>query len=185
MKGNKKVLALALLLLLVVASFGTYAIYKTVATSDSASVTAANWVIKVNNTDVVTSTHTFALGDINWGTQTHVATGKIAPGSTGTVDLVLDATGTEVSLDYEVAIGNVTVDGSAVPAGTITVTSGGNATATGSILVNAADKTATVPLTIAWAGTTGDTDSKNDTDLGLRGKTIELEVTVTATQKLS
>ena len=185
MKGNKKILAVALLLLLVAVSFGTYAIYKTVANSDSATVSAAAWEIKVNNTDVVTSTHTFTLGQINWGTQTHVAEGKIAPGSTGTVDLVLDASNTEVSLDYTVSIGQVTVGGSAVPNGTITVTSGGNSSASGTILLSNSNKVVTVPLTIAWAGAADDGDSKNATDVGLEGEEISITVTVTATQKLS
>lgn len=187
MKGNKKILALALLLLLVFVSFGTYAIYKTTATSDSASVSAAAWVITVNDTNVVTGTHTFELGTINWGSQTHVATGKIAPGSSGTVDLILDATGTEVSLDYLVQIGSVTLHtgGTAVPAGTITVTSGGNSSASGTILVDAATKQVTIPLTVTWAGATTDGDEKNATDVGLAGQTIDIEVTVTTTQKLS
>lgn len=183
MKGNKKVLAVALLLLLVAVSFGTYAIYKTVATSSS-TVEAAAWSIEVNDTGVVTGEHTFSFGTINWTCPTgHVASGVIAPGCTGTVDLEIDATGTEVSLDYLVTIGSVTVNNAAVPNGTITVSSSGSLS--GSILLSDETKTRTIPLTITWAGNANDGDEKNAADVGLQDSTITLGLTVTATQKLS
>lgn len=182
MKGNKKILVLAILLLLVVASFGTYAIYQSAASSSSTVSTAA-WVVQVNSTNIVTSsTHTFDLGTINWSSSDHVTTGKIAPGSTGTVNLVIDATGSEVSLDYAVALGDVTVNNAAVPSGTISVST--NSSLTGSILLSAGSKTVTIPLTITWLGDANDGDDKNANDVGLAGSTITLGVTVTATQHL-
>ena len=48
MKGNKKILAIALLLLFVAVSFGTYAIYKSSATGTK-SVNAAAWVVSVQS----------------------------------------------------------------------------------------------------------------------------------------
>lgn len=182
MKGNKKILVLAILLLLVVASFGTYAIYQSSA-SGSGTASAAAWVVQVNNSNIVTSsTHTFDLGSINWSSSDHVATGKIAPGSTGTVNLVIDATGSEVSLDYSVALGDVTVNDAAVPSGTISVST--SSSLTGSILLSASSKTVTIPLTITWLGAANDTETKNSNDVGLAGSTITLGVTVTATQHL-
>ena len=183
MKGNKLVLAIAILLFLITITFGTYAIYKSSATG-TGTATAAAWVVEVNDTNIVTSsTHTFDLGTITWSSSNHVASGKIAPGSTGTVSLEIDATGTEVSLDYSVEVTEIAVNGTAVdmtnPPFTVTGTS------SGSILVSASNKVVTVPLTSAWAGATTDTETKNASDVDKAGKTITLTVEVTATQKLS
>lgn len=182
MKGDKKYLVIVLLLLLIAVTFGTYAIYKSSATG-STSVDAAAWVVKVNNTNIVTSsTHTFDLGTVTWASSDHVTSGKIAPGSTGTVTLTLDATGTDVSLDYAVSIKSVKVNNVEIQNVPISV-SGSNLT--GTILVSASNKEISIPLTLTWAGATTDTDEKNATDLTMQGKSITIEVEVAATQKLS
>ena len=48
MKGNKKILAIAVLLLLIAVSYTTYAIYKT-SVAGNAEVTAAKWEVAFKN----------------------------------------------------------------------------------------------------------------------------------------
>ena len=48
MKGNKKILVIAVLLLSIAVSYGTYAIYKTAITG-TGSVTAATWAVQFKN----------------------------------------------------------------------------------------------------------------------------------------
>ena len=185
MKGNKKVLALALLLLLVAVSFGTYAIYQTTGSS-STEVSSAAWVIEVNGDEITDETAEFDLSTITWNCPTsnneeHVEDEKIAPGCTGTTSIVIDASDAEVSVDYAVSIGSVTIDNVAVSG--ITVSS--SSSLTGSILLSANPRTATIPLTITWNGAADDGEQKNAADTGMAGETIQIEIEVDTHQKLS
>ena len=176
MKGNKKLLVVAVLLFLITISFTTYAIYKSSATG-TGSVNAAAWVVKVNNEDVVAN-NTFTLGSITWATPTVGQNGTIAPGDHGTVDVVIDASGSEVAVGYQVTIdttalnnNNFTValaSGSEPLSGTIGYASGAGA------------MTKTITLDITWTGV--DSASANATDINLAGTAISIPVTVTATQ---
>ena len=50
MKGNKKILVIAVLLLLIAVSYGTYAIYRESAEGE-ATINAAAWSVKIGNDD--------------------------------------------------------------------------------------------------------------------------------------
>ena len=179
MKGNRKLLALALLLLFVLVSFGTYAIYKSSA-SGSTTVQTANWVVTVNGSDAVTTdSFTFSASDINWSGVTHGKNGKIAPGDSGTLTILIDADGSEVDVDYVVAIGTVT--------GT---NSNSNFTVTGSDLTGTINYSATsgqmektVVLNVTW--TAQDETAQNAADVGIAGQTVSIPVTVTASQHIA
>ena len=106
MKDNKKLLVIAVLVLLITISFTTYAIYKSSATGTD-SVKAAAWVVKVNNTDIVEN-DTFTANDITWANTRIGKNDTIAPGDHGTVDVVIDATGSEVDVDYAISEANTT-----------------------------------------------------------------------------
>ncbi len=179
-KGNKRLLVLAALLLLIAVGTSTYAIYKSSA-EGTASASTANWVVKVNNADTV-ATNTFTLDQVNWGTNANVASGKIAPGSTGTVTITLDATGTEVALNYTATVGTIKEGNVALSTDRITASLDGNAEGT----IGLSDaKTKTITLTITWLGAADDDAEEVAADLALRAKNITIPVTVTATQKLS
>ena len=110
MKGNKKILVIAVLLLLIAVSYTTYAIYKT-SVAGNAEVSAAAWTVAFKNgqeTIEDSSTITFTGADC---TNTHVAEGKIAPGATCRKTISLDVTGTEVDVAYSATAGAVKVDG--------------------------------------------------------------------------
>ena len=160
MKGNKKVL--------VAVSFGTYAIYKSSATGNSA-VKAADWVITVNSDDIVAN-DTFTLGDVTWVTH-NGKNNTMAPGDTGTLAIVIDATAAEVDVTYS-------IDLSGVAAAPLAVTAHSGSSLTGNI---SAGSSVTVTLDVAWA--TADASGNNLADVGFEGDNLDIPVTVTVSQK--
>ncbi len=177
-KGNRKYLVVAVLLLLLAVTYSTYAIYKSSATG-TAEATAAAWVVKVNTTNIVTSdTYTFSASDIVWDTNENVASGKIAPGSTGTITLAIDTSGAEVAVDYLVQIGTVTVNSGENTNTNFAVTAADDE---GTIGVSSNGKTIT--LAVEW--TANDTTSDNTADMGMAGQDIEIPVTVTLKQHVA
>ena len=182
MKGNKKLLVIAVLLLLISVSFGTYAIYKT-SVEGNATVTAAKWDVKFKNgATELEKNYTVELTGADC-TNNHVAEGKIAPGATCTKEITLDASQSEVDVTYTATPGTVTAEkgGETVTTEganefTVTLTDGGN----GTIAYNAETKTATLTLTVTWAGTEGETVDPADTKLS--GATIKVPVTLVAKQ---
>ena len=177
MKGNKKILVIAVLLLLITVSFTTYAIYKSSATG-SGSVAAANWTIQVNNTDITTTANnTFTLGSITWATPGIGKNGKIAPGDHGTVTITIDADGSEVDVSYA-----VTIDTTALDNENFTVAAGSGSSLTGTIpySATAGEMEQTITLDIIWTGV--DNATANAADITLAGTDLTIPVTVTATQ---
>lgn len=70
----------------------------------------AGWNILINNVLVSTGTEkNVGLSDIVWSGE-HVAEGKAAPGSTGVMNVLLDPTGTEVAIRYDLEIIDKNVD---------------------------------------------------------------------------
>ena len=179
MKGNKKILVIAILLLLISVTFTTYAIYRS-STTGTGSVKAAAWSVKVNNTDISSANLNFNFNDITWTTHTG-KNNTIAPGDSGTITFTVDATGSEVDVLLESAIDTSSAN---LPDGfTAAVTSGTNGAQT--IAYNASSMTATVTITVTWTGTLADNETKDGTDLAAQGQSLSIPVTLTARQKLS
>ena len=182
MKGNKKILVAAILVLLIAVSFTTYAIYKTSVTGN-ANVTAATWDVKFKDGQTeLTNDYTVTLTEADC-TSNHVKPGKIAPGATCTKDITLDASSSEVDVTYTATAGTVT----ATKSGSSVATTNANAftaslsPASGTIAYNAETKTATLQLEVAWAGTE-DTTTTDPADTALSGATITVPVTLVAKQ---
>lgn len=175
MKGNKKILVVALLVLLIAVSFTTYAIYRT-NFSGTGSLKAAAWSVKLKKGQTELSQNfTFGYDDITWTTLTGYGD-TIAPGSSGTITYTVDASGSEVDVIISSAI-----DSSNLPTG-LTVTLAGNATQT--INYNDDSKTKDIVLNVAWAGAESDDTTKDGNDLSKQGQTLSIPVTVTAKQSL-
>ncbi len=177
MKGNKKILVIAALLLLIATSFTTYAIYKSSATGDS-SISTAAWVVEVNDSDIV-HTNTFTLDNITWATPRVGQNNKIAPGDHGTVQIVIDASGSEVGVSYDVEVdfsaledndGNTNFD--------VDIASGSDPLS--GTIAYGATMTKTITLDITW--TAVDNEDANQMDVDLAGQQFNLPVTVTVTQ---
>lgn len=179
MKGNKKLLVVAVLLLLLAVSYSTYAIYKSSATG-TGSVNAAAWVVKVGSDDITTS-NTFTLGTITWATPRVGQNNTIAPGDHGTVDVVIDASGSEVGVTYAITIDTTALDN---PNFTVTAATGSEPlTGTIAYASGAGNMTKTVTLDINWTGVDDSTtNGANAKDIALAGDPISIPVTVVVTQ---
>ena len=186
MKGNKKLLIVAVLLLLVAVSYTTYAIYKT-SVAGKAEVSTAVWNVKfTDGTNEITTTKNLALTCEN---NAHVKNGKIAPGATCTGTVTIDATGTEVDVAYTVQAGTPTATSGPLSGAendwTVNVTDNGN----GQISYEAGTQKATVTVSLAWddvddsvVATGATADVINDADTALNGTTITVPLTLTAKQ---
>jgi len=105
---RKKYLILLVLLVLIGALF-TYAMYRS-ETRASASFEVAKWNVnvKVNGVSANNNIINVSLMDREWKNDiSYVAEGKIAPGSYTTFDIEIDATGTEVPVEYQVLFDNL------------------------------------------------------------------------------
>lgn len=191
MKGNKKILVIAVLLLLIAVSYSTYAIYKTSVTAN-ANVTAATWsVVFKDGQDTIVDDYDLDFGATDCVNNSHVADGKIAPGATCTKTVQIDITGSEVDVAYTVTAdsnnitatkNNASVDTTDANEFTATVTGG-----SGTIAFDAASKTATITVQLAWGGVDDSTatpspDVINDADTALNGATITVPLTLVAKQ---
>ena len=175
MKGNKKILTLAVLVMLL-AVVGTFAIYRNSA-NGTGSVDAAAWQVEINGADIDTASFTFDYSDITWTTLTGY-NNTIAPGSTGQITIPVDATGSEVDVLITASLGQATL-----PNGmTVSLHSGSDSQTIG---YNASSMTANVVLDIAWSGSDSDTSTKDGTDLAVEGDTLSIPVTLTAKQSVT
>ena len=174
MKKNKKLLVIAVLLLLVTIGF-SYAIYRS-STTANGTVNTAAWSVKINGTDMDSANYTFGYSNIHWDANP----GKdntIAPGATGYIDIPVDASGSQVDVILTAALESTTLP------------DGMNATisqASQTIAYSATEgqMKANVRINITWTGTTGDSTDKDTTDKAANGSEISIPVTLTARQKV-
>ena len=175
MKGNKKVLVLAVLVLLLSVA-GTFAIYRNSA-AGTGTVEAAAWSVKVKGAGIENATFTFGYDDITWTTLTGY-NNTIAPGSTGVINIPVDATGSEVDVLVTAALGQATL-----PSGmTVSLATGSDSQ---TIAYSSSSMTTNVSLNIAWSGSDSDTSAKDGTDLAAKGTTLSIPVTLTAKQSVT
>lgn len=196
-KNTRKIFVLLLIAMVAVGTYfvaGTYARYASQVTGTS-EATVAKWEWKADNVSIdlsSTKTFTFSLFDTVKEVDTttaeeHVSSGVIAPGTGGTVTVVLANT-SEVDATYAVAFSVVdagvplefSADGSTWK--TAAQISQLNIAATDIAKVNG---TANITLKWRWAfGSSADvTDATNiaDTALGIAAQTTPVQPTVTAT----
>ena len=103
--GLTALIALLLIITTIASCIGIYAWAKYISSQNgSANAQVAKWNFNVN---LKKGQNTVVLGSepIDLATtMTHVADNRIAPGTSGTFDIEINTTGTEVDLQYEVAI---------------------------------------------------------------------------------
>ena len=193
----KKMVLVAIILITVVALIsGTYSRYTNTA-AGTATLDIAKWSVKINDTQMSEIASGALPVNLTYSDNEFVSANKIAPGRSATFTLVLDPTGSEVAIDYTVAIGAVTGltntgsafaltgatytvgDGTAQNA---TITSGAGAiTFTEDLADVVAGKTVTVVGTITWDNASNAADTAN----GLADPDPTVAVSVTAQQHIS
>lgn len=177
MKGNKKLLVVAILLLLIAVSYGTYAIYRESVTAE-ATIDAAAWSVTINGDSFDEADIDFDLSDLTCTTNPGKAPGTIAPGAECYIDYAIDADGSQVDVVVEVDETNSTIpEGFEVTAGTGSVTIPYSATA--------GEMEETVRLNVKWPGALSDPSSKDEDDLDLAGTNLSFSIKLVARQALS
>ena len=184
MKGNKKILVIAVLLLLIAVSYGTYAIYRE-STTATGSVTAANWSVQIEGNDFDQASLTFALSDLTC-TSNPGKNGTIAPGAQCYIDFDIDADGSEVDVVVEAELDET--NSTNVPEN-MEVTLGDTNGTAGPVTIpysaTAGEMEETVRLNVVWPGSLSDDDTKDEEDLESEGDSVTIAVKVTARQALS
>ena len=199
-KSKVRDIIIALIILVIALFFiaGTYARYSSTG-SGTGTVQVAKWAVKINTVDI-TQNDTFAI-TFNEVPNNNIVDGKIAPAGSLYADFVIDPTGSEVALDYEFALGNITSTGT-VPDGIavekVCTVSGSTETTltptdgkyTGTIAL--ASQTAalsnseavTVRVYITWTNSDEAARLTSDTAAGVAAPTLSLQVTGTAKQHI-
>lgn len=171
------ILALVLALTSTCLLGGTMAKYATEVTG-TGSATVAKWSFKVNGSDSTTMTAV----DLAKTAYKNVASGKIAPGTQGSFDIKIDASGSDVAVDYAIAFSNVQHKPAALKFysdanHTTEITDLANHDSLkGTIAVGAAELT----QTIYWAWVD---DAANDTATGKAAQDVSFDIKVSGAQQ--
>ncbi len=160
----------------------TYAKY-TSAVNETTNISVARWRILVNNYDIRNSSTTSNLITPVFAGNTNIASGVIAPTATGYFDIVIDATGTDLSFSYtidiensvnslisDVVISNCTLNGSP-----ITISNG---VVTGNVRLND-QRVNTLRVYIEWFDGAGE-NMDNEADTGATGDNSVASINVNA-----
>lgn len=167
----------------------TFAVFETAANA-TANLSLGNWVIRLNSIDISSGqTISFSINSFTYSDSSHIANGFIAPGRTGYFDIIIDPTGTDVAVRYD-----ITLDLQGNYGNNITYSVLNNS---GSMIQTAANTysgiidledvengdTATLRIVVGWANNT--TYNANDTNLGLmRNASISIPAEITVVQYL-
>ena len=186
-KGAVVVLALALIVAIVLSMYA-YSKYTSTLTGNG-TATVAKWSFKVNG-------QTQTIPDIELGetmdAHSNVVDKKLAPGTSGHFDLILDGSGSEVAIDYNIKLAitqkptNLKFyldDKYQTP---ISETDG-TLNIAGSIALEDVNTPLTKTIYWQWPYETGKTsneiDKNDETDTKDSGKNVTMTITVTGTQR--
>lgn len=106
-KNKVKILIFVIVLLLIILIYKLVETYALFYSELNGTVEISNgvWRINVNNTEVTTGTSvTFNINNITTSSNSHIMAGKLAPGSSGSFIIEINATSTDVSVKYDVML---------------------------------------------------------------------------------
>lgn len=64
----------------------------------------ADWQIEVNGSQIIGETNTFNIPNVFWTTNTAVVPGKASPGLSAYFEIIINPTGSEVAIEYEIEL---------------------------------------------------------------------------------
>lgn len=168
----------------------SYALLQTIA-SGNAETNTGSWTIKLNEKNISNGvTESFTLNNIIYDeSDENIENGYIAPGKSGYFDIILDPSGTDVAISYEInvrldeydypdniklSVENTSADGK--------IDQDGN-TFKGLISLDdiKSNKTITLKLTLIWEN--NEEFNESDTNLGIEeANKLKIPITVTLNQ---
>lgn len=105
MKKVLKILTLVMLIITIIKIGDTYSRYYTSASTNNLSKDIGEWIIKVNEMDIYSEdgdTVEFTLENFGNFANPNTDPTKISPGNKGYTDIVIDPTGTDVAVRYDI-----------------------------------------------------------------------------------
>lgn len=195
MKKVLKILTIIMLIITILKIGDTYAKYYTKAQTATLSQDVGQWVIKINEMDIYSENGNsvqFTANNFNNFSNPNAAPDKISPSSTGYMDMVIDPTGTDVAVRYDIELDLTGISNLAISA-RLEMTSGENTLIktgenkyTGIIsLADVQDeKTANIRCYVTWDN--DETKNDKDTEIGSQvvASIVSLSLDVTVTQYL-
>lgn len=190
---NKKILILGLLSFLVLFIFGiasTFGLFHSNVDGD-VNTNVAKWNILINDTNISDGvTDKFVINDLAYSDTTNKKPGTIAPGTSGTFSLTLDATDTQVSVIYTIEVDDSKFGNEMLKIAKVEKVAGSgdfqevtDGVYQGIIPYNAKSKV-TIDFTITWIN--DEANNEIDSEIGTReNPDLEIPVVVTATQYVS
>ncbi len=190
---NKKILILGLLSFLVLFIFGvasTFGLFHSEIDGE-VNTDVAKWNILINDTNISDGiTDKFVINDLAYSDTLNKKPGTIAPGTSGTFSLTIDAADTEVSVIYTIEVDDSKFGNDMLQIASVDKVSGSgefkeiaDGVYQGIIPYNAKSKV-TIDFTITWINDEGNNDV--DSEIGTReNPDLEIPVVVTATQYVS
>ncbi len=190
MKRNKKIVKILLVTIVVLGSLfylyskGTYTSYETL-TNGKITPSIARWKVKVDGFLITTEdVLTIGLSNIEWDS-TSALEGKAVPGSTGVLSVLIDPTGTDVSIKYTLEIVDKSVDDdkfltvTGIRNSTDSLVRTGRDTYTGIVTLEEIKKNTTVNLIldVSWPLTDEDIDPTGS-DVNTSSKFLEINFSV-------
>lgn len=143
------------------------------------------WQIKVNNTDISNGANKeFTVNEINVQNNEHVKEGNLAPGLSGTFDILIDPGDTDVSIKYDISLNQENLTNKNITIKSITETE------EGATLVRTGENTFTgiislekikqgvdnnIKVEIEWKD--DDTNNEEDTKIGIQ-EDYKLEIPI-------
>ena len=189
MKKVLKILTLIMLIITILKISDTYAKYHATAHTDTLSRDVAKWVIKVNELDISRTGETveFPINKFNNFTNANTLGDKISPASEGYADIIIDPTGTDVAVRYDIEIelngaSNLAVSARlAMASGDNTLVKTGENTYTGIISLSEVQegKTADVRCYITWVN--DENKNNEDTEIASSDDRVKFNVAARAT----
>ena len=186
---NKKILyficglCLSMTIFMVIDSYGLFESKNTLSVDSN----IAKWNILVNGTDIKNS-ETFVVDKINLVNNDNVISGKMAPGSYGYFDIMIDPDGSDTSIRYDISFDFSSLNDKIVVSGIEEITSGnlvrtGKNTYSKVITLNEIKNgiTNTIRVYIKW----DNSDDESDSAIGsVINNFINVPVTIAAYQYL-
>ena len=143
------------------------------------------WQIKVNNTDISNGVNKeFTVNEIDVQDNEHVKQGNLAPGLTGTFDILIDPEDTDVSIKYDISLNqenltnkNITIKSITETEEGATLVRTGENTFTGIISLEKIKQgiTNNIKVEIEWKD--NDTNNEEDTEIGIQ-EDYKLEIPI-------
>lgn len=191
-RSNIVLIVIIGLLLTIYCIINTFAIFESNVNGEI-EVQNGKWIIHINNTDITSGENkNFVIDKIDVGGNNRTEEGKLAPGLSGKFNIVIDPTGTDVSVRYDIEFDLSKLEGTKIQIKSIQATEQGNTfiktgenTYTGMIPLSDIQSGVTHNIAVEFEWQEDETTDEEDSKMGsIPDNKISLPVSVKVSQYL-